>query len=507
MNEIDIHTNLTTPDAMSKKRNTFRIRNLYTVKKPPVLHVARQKLSFIIATFSLFAFVVGNMVGQHGWYAFWKTVLGAEDGAMIVFVGTVPPVEQVPDYTKWARYGGGAEDHPYRMVPKDVLVPLPLYDAATLRSRGGDSLMEAVYSVGNLGDYASGADHGGSHVGVDIRVPLGTPIVSIANGIVEKVSMQEYGYGHYVMIRHPNVPDPNAPGSTTTIRSVYAHMDQVLPVEGQIVHKGQTIGTSGQTGFASGPHLHFQIDRDDAPFHPYWPFTSAEASEVHLSFNQAINRGLHQERGEQYTISPLLFVQQYRDHTIQTIASVRGGTSGVASQTVTARTMTPAERITAAREKRMQERLARIGRTTPVTTVVLEETAPKVSETAESSAPPEVEILKTVSIETPAVSRPVGTVVDRLEIRHSGTLGRLWQKVSIVALDADGNTVKHPSFTGKAYVIAEFGDAEIRPNVLTDEDFREGVATVNILTRGGKTLILGTRGVFRSSSEPMMTSR
>lgn len=499
MNKIDIHTNLTTPDAMSKKRNTFRIRNLYTVKKPPVLHVARQKLSFVVASATLFAFVIGNMVGQHGWYAFWKTVLGAEDGAMIVFVGTVPPVEHVPDYTKWARYGGGAEDHTYQMVPKDVLVPLPLYDASTLRARGGDSLMESVYSVGNLGDYASGSDHGGSHVGVDIRVPLGTPIVSIANGIVEKVSMQEYGFGHYIMIRHPNVPDPDAPGGTTTIRSVYAHMNQVLPVEGQIVHKGQTIGTSGQTGFASGPHLHFQIDRDDAPFSPYWPFTSAEASEAHLSFNQAINRGLHQERGEQYTISPLLFVQQHRDHTVQTIASVRGGTSGVLSQTVTARTMTPAERITAAREKRMQERLAKAGRTSPVVTVV--------SEPAEPFAPPEVEIMKTASIETPTISRNTDTSVDRLEIRHSGTLGRLWQKVSIVALDADGNVVKHPSFAGKAYVIAEFGDAEIRPNVLTDEDFRDGVATVNILTRSGKTLILGIRGAFQSMSEPMVTSR
>ncbi len=182
------------------------------------------------------------------------------------------------------------------MAPESVLMELPAYDPEKLNA--GDPVLSMVYKVGHLGNYATGKDHTGRHNGVDIDVPMGTPVVAIASGIVEKTSLQEHGFGHHVVLRHPNVPDPARPGSVQVLHSTYAHLDAILVAEGQIVHKGQQLGLSGKTGAASGPHLHFQIDRggigneNRAPYVPWWPSTEQEAK----------------EKGDLYAVSPMLFV-------------------------------------------------------------------------------------------------------------------------------------------------------------------------------------------------------
>ena len=51
---------------MASPRPTFRVHSVYRLKQPSFVHVAKQKLSFMVATSTLFAFVIGNMVGQHG---------------------------------------------------------------------------------------------------------------------------------------------------------------------------------------------------------------------------------------------------------------------------------------------------------------------------------------------------------------------------------------------------------------------------------------------------------
>jgi murein DD-endopeptidase MepM/ murein hydrolase activator NlpD len=53
---------------------------------------------------------------------------------------------------------------------------------------------------------------------------------------------------------------------------------------------GQEIGKTGSTGMSTGEHLHFQIDRASAPFHPYWPFSFKEARDLGLGFMEAVNR-------------------------------------------------------------------------------------------------------------------------------------------------------------------------------------------------------------------------
>ncbi len=84
------------------------------------------------------------------------------------------------------------------------------------------------------------------HNGVDIAAPRGTEIVSPADGVVALVHQDMFYTGKTVMIDH-------GLGLTT----VYAHMDDVSVIEGQVLSQGDPIGTVGKTGRATGPHLHW----------------------------------------------------------------------------------------------------------------------------------------------------------------------------------------------------------------------------------------------------------
>jgi hypothetical protein len=241
--------------------------------------------------------------------------------------------------------------------------------------------------------------------------------------------------------------------------------------------------------------LHFQIDNDDAPFHPYWPFTTAEAQAARLNFDQAINAGLHQERGEQYTISPMLLVQSNPSSTqLATTRPVR--TTSVASST---RPMTVAER-----------RASRVLQSQKTTVAVLSPSR-VITETVKSSAPVLTQNVRVADIAQNSLPSPStggsSTDVKQIKFQHSGKVNRSWQKVKVLAIGRDGDIVTSPLFSGKIYLISSFGDAEIRPAELTSSDFVSGTATVNVLTRGTKTSILSARGAFVADSAPFVYER
>lgn len=487
---------------MTLKRIGFRVRGIYKMRKPRVMKIAKQKLSFTVATLSLLAFVVGNMVGQHGWYSFWKTVLGKEDDSLIAFVGTVSPIEKIPDYTLWSQYGGNKQVHTYGQAPSQVLKELPSYDQTSLRNGSASKLALQAYSTLWEGGYNS---PNGSHAGVDIDAPRGTPVVAIANGVVEMTSEQSYGFGNHVMIRHPNVPDATSEGGKTTLYSTYAHLDVVLVQPGEVVHKGQQIGTVGNTGLvfgATGYHLYFQVEKQDAPFHPYWPFTSGEIAADGMSFVQAVNSTKYQSRLHEYTLSPMAFVQQYKTYVRPSVATTTG-TAGVAAAQVSTSTLTTAERMKSLANTRLKQRLAKAGQTA---TIVVQAVSSSASSVAQK--PQEVTQVTVTAAAAPDVpSSGTNTDVDHLRIEHSGKVSHVWQKVRIFAVDKHGDTVASPSFSGRLYVISEFGEAEIRPAELSPLDFVNGVATVNILSRSNKTLFISTRGAFTTTSAPMLYDR
>ena len=85
------------------------------------------------------------------------------------------------------------------------------------------------------------------HLGVDFAAPTGTPARSVGDGVVSFAGVQG-GYGNVVFIKHRN-------GHET----VYAHLSKINVRVGQNVQQSDTIGLVGATGWATGPHLHFEF--------------------------------------------------------------------------------------------------------------------------------------------------------------------------------------------------------------------------------------------------------
>ena len=89
-----------------------------------------------------------------------------------------------------------------------------------------------------------------AHNGVDYGAPTGTPVRSVADSVVESAGRQN-GYGNVVQLLHGN-------GKST----LYAHLSRIDVRKGQHVEQGQRIGAVGATGWATGPHLHFEFRVD-----------------------------------------------------------------------------------------------------------------------------------------------------------------------------------------------------------------------------------------------------
>jgi len=86
-----------------------------------------------------------------------------------------------------------------------------------------------------------------AHLGVDYAASIGTPVRTIGDGTVEFAGVQN-GFGNVVIVRH-----------NTLEETVYAHLSRIGVHAGQTVAQGQSIGAVGQTGWATGPHLHFEF--------------------------------------------------------------------------------------------------------------------------------------------------------------------------------------------------------------------------------------------------------
>lgn len=192
-----------------------------------------------------------------------------------------------------------------------------MYPIRTARKYDPSNLLATahIYTTVYLGTYIEGdyLEGNGSHLGVDI-IPM-TPhddVVAPLPGVVTVAASNALN-GNYVIIRHDGVPDPDDFSRTTTLHSVYLHLDSLSVAAGTTVTEGQKIGTSGSTGNSSGEHLHFQIDRDTAPYHPYWPFTTAEASAAGYGFFQATNAGLGLDKAKLYTVNPLVYLDRVAD--------------------------------------------------------------------------------------------------------------------------------------------------------------------------------------------------
>jgi murein DD-endopeptidase MepM/ murein hydrolase activator NlpD len=101
------------------------------------------------------------------------------------------------------------------------------------------------------------------HTGVDLAVPLGTPVFAAADGVVvlarpmTDASGNLVGYGNYVIVQHD-----------TGLKTLYGHLLLIGVKEGDLVKRGQLIGLVGSTGNSTGPHTHFEVRVDNSPVDP-----------------------------------------------------------------------------------------------------------------------------------------------------------------------------------------------------------------------------------------------
>ena len=107
-----------------------------------------------------------------------------------------------------------------------------------------------------------------AHLGVDLGAPMGTPVHTVGAGVVNFAGVQN-GYGNVVVIGHS--------GGRET---VYAHLSRIDVNKGASVAQGAVIGAVGATGWATGPHLHFEFKVKGAQVNPTQVARASESSEL-----------------------------------------------------------------------------------------------------------------------------------------------------------------------------------------------------------------------------------
>jgi hypothetical protein len=133
-------------------------------------------------------------------------------------------------------------------------------------------MINIVYPLSKKGDITSGygwrkhpTKKGKEihHNGVDIKIPVGTPVIAISDGTVVRAdNSDKNGYGNFIIIEHL---DDSLFGEDSKFYSAYAHLSKMNVDVGDEVKKGSEIGLSGGkkgavgAGNSTGPHLHFEL--------------------------------------------------------------------------------------------------------------------------------------------------------------------------------------------------------------------------------------------------------
>ena len=94
------------------------------------------------------------------------------------------------------------------------------------------------------------------HQGVDFAAPKGTPIYAAGDGVIE-MKQRYKGYGKYIRIRHAN-----------GYKTAYGHMSKFNKTPGGRVKQGKIIGYVGSTGNSTGPHLHYEVLKNNIRINP-----------------------------------------------------------------------------------------------------------------------------------------------------------------------------------------------------------------------------------------------
>ena len=132
-------------------------------------------------------------------------------------------------------------------LPADPAAPSEASSTAPLRWPLARPMLTSLF----------GKRWGHDHDGIDMKAPIGTPVLAAADGEVLYAGDRVRGYGNMVVVQH-----------TGDLLTVYAHNSLLLVHAGDRVTAGQEISRVGDTGHATGPHLHFEVRRKEEPQDP-----------------------------------------------------------------------------------------------------------------------------------------------------------------------------------------------------------------------------------------------
>lgn len=141
---------------------------------------------------------------------------------------------------------------------------------------GGGSIVPGAKIGSQFGARGSMWSHtGGSHTGIDLMAPAGTPIYARAGGVVKRADYAIGSYGNHVQVQ-----------VDARTLMIYAHMRDTPKVRtGQRVTAGQQLGVVGQTGNAKGNHCHFEVRINGKPVNPAGYLTGGSMSTVPSSWD------------------------------------------------------------------------------------------------------------------------------------------------------------------------------------------------------------------------------
>ena len=174
---------------------------------------------------------------------FGRAILDARDAIVLI---PERPLSIGNSYTAAVEVDGEWIEWSFTVVPRPeaTLLVNPQYEPP--------ADMQFIWPVSNRDIYKS---FWYKHTGIDLLLPIGTPVVASEDGTVFATGWDERGYGNAIQITHKD-----------GIRTLYGHLDSFNVQVGDEVKQGDVIGFSGNTGNSDQPHLHFEI-----MFHFYRP--------------------------------------------------------------------------------------------------------------------------------------------------------------------------------------------------------------------------------------------
>lgn len=122
------------------------------------------------------------------------------------------------------------------------------------------------------------------HTGMDFSAPIGAEVYATGDAVVKDIRKDRGGYGNLIVLDHG-----------FGIETYYAHLDEFNVRKNQKVVRGEIIGFVGNTGKSTGPHLHYEVRRNDKPVNPinyYYNDLSSEDYSIMLNKSSQENQSL-----------------------------------------------------------------------------------------------------------------------------------------------------------------------------------------------------------------------